>query len=395
MSNGPNTELCDLCGSADLDMTYDVPGTARGLKAYVCACCGLVQSLPRIDHVARRSAFPDSGAGFGNIRYGKGFRTQFALDTIAKHRPLAKFRHCLDVGANRGSFILALQQLVPDIKIDAVEPDERVLGDYEGCENINVINKRIEAVELPDRRYDLVYHCHTLEHEAHPLTSLQAVRKSMAPDGILFLEVPNIAFLSGSDLVEEWFIDKHLYHYSAATLCATMEAAGFEILQAPNPDDVTNLTVIATPGEVKQAGAIAGEAVEKKALLAAYAKNLQENQQKLKTGAQNLMTFAGRRRVVIWGAGRIFTSLVDIGGFDATHLAGVVDKNIHKYVSEMFGVAIKAPDAITEMKPDVVLVASRLYLDEIKAELDALLPGTDVLTLDDVLKGRVGEDHEK
>ncbi|WP_262691442.1 methyltransferase domain-containing protein [Kordiimonas aestuarii] len=395
MSGVTETERCDLCGSSGLAMAYDVPGTARGLKAYVCDDCGLVQSLPRIDHVARRSAFPDSGAGFGNIRYGKGFRTQFALDTIAKYRPLERFKYCMDVGANRGSFILALQKQAPDIKIDAVEPDERVLAEYQGRENIAVINKRIEAVALPKAKYDLVYHCHTLEHEAHPLSSLRAVCEAMTPDGILFLEVPNIAFLAGTDLVEEWFIDKHLYHYSAPTLCATLEAAGFKILQAPNPDDVTNLTVIATPGQVKQAGAIAGETVEKKALLAAYAKNLQENQQKLKAGAQNLMTFAGHRRVVIWGAGRIFTSLVDIGGFDARRLAGVVDKNIHKYVSEMFGVAIKAPEAITEMKPDVVLVASRLYLDEIKVELDALMPGTDVLTLDDVLKGRVGEDHEK
>jgi len=395
MSGNENIERCDLCDSAALDLVYEVPGTARGLKVYVCRDCGLSQSLPRIDHVPRRSAFPDSGAGFGNIRYGKGFRTQFALDTIAKHRPLGEFTRCLDVGANRGSFILALQQQVPAIKVDAVEPDERVLGDYEGRDGITLINKRIEAVDLEQGAYDLVYHCHTLEHQARPLSSLQALCKAMKPGGIMFMEVPNIAFLAGTDLVEEWFIDKHLYHYSAATLVATMEAAGFKILQHPNADDVTNLTIIATPGDAKPAGPIAGEADAMRALIAGYAKSLVRNQEKLKVGAGNLMAFAADRRVVIWGAGRIFTSLVDIGGFDAIRLAGVVDKNIHKYVSEMFGVAIRSPEAIADMKPDVVLVASRLYLEEIRKELEAILPGMTVLTLDDVLSGKLGEENAK
>jgi hypothetical protein len=100
MSGNENIERCDLCDSAALDLVYEVPGTARGLKVYVCRDCGLSQSLPRIDHVPRRSAFPDSGAGFGNIRYGKGFRTQFALDTIAKHRPLGEDAKALRSSTN-------------------------------------------------------------------------------------------------------------------------------------------------------------------------------------------------------------------------------------------------------------------------------------------------------
>ena len=51
-------------------------GSGRGLKIHLCRHCGLVQSLPRIDRAPRRSAAVSSGADWGNVRYGKGFRTK-------------------------------------------------------------------------------------------------------------------------------------------------------------------------------------------------------------------------------------------------------------------------------------------------------------------------------
>ncbi len=32
--------------------------------------------------------------------------------------------------------------------------------------------------------------------------------------GLLVLDAPNIALIGGDDILEEWFIDKHLYHFS-------------------------------------------------------------------------------------------------------------------------------------------------------------------------------------
>ena len=41
------------------------------------------------------------GADWGNVRYGKGFRTSQALDAIARHTDLATPLALLDVGSNR------------------------------------------------------------------------------------------------------------------------------------------------------------------------------------------------------------------------------------------------------------------------------------------------------
>ena len=47
--------------------------------------------------------------------------------------------------------------------------------------------------------------------------------------------------LASDDIVEEWFIDKHLYHFSARTLTRMIEAAGFTIVEHPDPKDRSNL----------------------------------------------------------------------------------------------------------------------------------------------------------
>ena len=385
----PNTEVCDLCGRDELKPIYPVPGTARGLVVNVCMHCGLAQSLPRIDHVARRSAFPVSGAGFGNIRYGKGFRTDFALKTIASQRSLSAFNRCLDVGANRGSFILALKKAAPQIVIDAVEPDERVTGDYENVQDITLIPSRIEHVTLQADTYDLVYHCHTLEHEKHPLKSLTAIQKAMTDEGLMFLEVPNIALLERDDLVEEWFIDKHLYHYSAHSLLQTLKAAGFEVIWGPDASDETNLSVLVKKSGAQSPRGDQSLASKEVGRISDYGVSLLENQHRLKDGAGRLSSFCQDNSVVIWGAGRIFTSLVDIGGFGPNQLSGLVDRNLHRYVDSMYGIDVLPPEAIAEIRPETVLVASRLYLDEIKTELSSILEGVNVLTLDDVLAGDI------
>lgn len=383
-------ESCDLCQSENLEAIYAVPNTRRDLTVNICRSCGLVQSLPRVDHVPRRSAFPDSGASFGNIRYGKGFRTEFALEMIARHQPLEAFKHCLDVGANRGSFLLALKGRAPQIKATAVEPDHRVVSEYQDTKDIELIADRIENVELPKAAFDLVYHCHTLEHQAYPLASLKAIREAMTDEALLFLEVPNLALLENDDLVEEWFIDKHLYHYSISTLIDLVQKAGYSIVEGPDPRDTTNISLLLKKNLSSIHPALHSSDFEMNhALVSRYAEKLQRNQDRLRQGAKKLTEFTRDKKVAIWGAGRIYTSIVDIGDFDPKALCCVVDKHLHQYVPEMFGVAIDKPAALSSKHPDVVLVASRLYLDEIKAELSEIIGDVQVLTLDDVLEGSI------
>src|SRR5665213_2306093 len=122
----PDLPFCDFCGRDSLQFAYQPEGSTRGLKVTLCRHCGLVQSAPRIDRTEKRhGAAVSGGADWGNVRYGKGFRTQAAMDALARHVAFDGAIALLDVGSNRGRFADAFLGAAPHGEVTAIEPDER------------------------------------------------------------------------------------------------------------------------------------------------------------------------------------------------------------------------------------------------------------------------------
>ncbi|MFQ5640126.1 MAG: class I SAM-dependent methyltransferase [bacterium] len=426
-------DRCDLCGSAGLRFAYEPPTSARGLSVYVCLECGLVQSLPRIDRVTSRKLALSCGADWGNIRYGKGFRTEPAIRFLAKRLDLRTVRHCLDIGANRGSFVLHLREIATQAKILAIEPDENIVEDYTNVDGIKLVIDRIEHVSLPEARFDLVYCSHTLEHLRSPRQVLGQIRRALLPEGVLFLEVPNLDLIRSEDIVEEWFIDKHLYHFSQETLINYLNTTGFRVVENATNHDIENITLAAvkhastrslaekyillakasppsefysnsvpiTLGETpsgsdfelfsqasrKQESAKNSELAHKHLeQIKQYRATAHKNRLALRSAARHIETLATTQRVVVWGAGRIFDSLVQHGGLDVTLLTGVIDKYLPDSITSVQGCQSFRPTALLELDPDLVVIASRCYFDEIKQELHTCHPGCTLLGLGDLLK---------
>ena len=156
-------DTCDFCGSNSLAFAYQPEGSTRGLKVHVCRHCGLVQSTPRIDRTSKRHmAAVSGGADWGNVRYGKGFRTQAAMEALARHVRLDEQIALLDVGSNRGRFAAAFLEAAPHAEITAVEPDERYAASCAGLPRTRLIQSRIEDASLSDARFDIVHSCHTI-----------------------------------------------------------------------------------------------------------------------------------------------------------------------------------------------------------------------------------------
>lgn len=380
------SETCDLCDSARLDLVYE-PESPRGLKVYACTGCGLVQSLPRRDRAPRRSASVSSGADWGNVRYGKGFRTQVHMAVLARHRAPDQLRAVLDVGANRGSFTHALRAVAPAARITAVEPDTRFVGSYDGLDGVTLIASRIEDADLPKEAFDLVYSSHTLEHVGAALETLRGHARALKPDGLLLLEVPNLALVGDADIVEEWFIDKHLFHFTAGTLTAMLEQAGLEIVDGPDPADRVNLTLVAKRTTKAAPKFDSANAVEAAALLSAYAQTRRRNLGRLVAAARSIEAH-GADKVAIWGAGRLFHSLVVQGRLDASGLAAVVDRHLPPEAMTVAGRAIARPDALAAVRPEVIVVMSRSFAGEIAAEASAVAPAARLVPFADLLDGK-------
>ncbi len=377
---------CELCRCDALEAVYTPERSTRGISVHICANCGLVQSLPRADRAPRQAPAVSSGADWGNVRYGKGFRTKIALDALLRHKKPTDSLTLLDVGSNRGSFAHALLSAAPQADIVAVEPDERVAQSCADLKRTELHVSRIEDTALETGRFDVVHSCHTIEHVAHPVHVLDDHWRTLKNGGLLVLDAPNIDLIGVDDIVEEWFIDKHLYHFSERTLSRMIEARGFTIVERPDPDDLANLFLVAHKSEESET-VIAGDPQEvDKAyrLIANYVANRARNLAALGAVAAELATLAPRG-LAIWGAGRIFDSLVVHGRFDARMLKLLIDKHLKAHVGERHGCTLTGPDALAEANPGVIVVMSRSFAGEIEAEARQAVPNAEIIHYADLL----------
>lgn len=381
MTDAPMTdETCDCCQSPLMEALYKAPDTVRGLTVYGCQACGLLQSLPRIDKAPRRAMAVSAGADWGNVRYGKAFRTNDNIDLLKQHIDPSVLETILDVGANRGAFCAAIKLLAPKAQITALEPDERVIDDYRDVPRVTLLQQRIEDASFQDEAFDLIYSCHTLEHLKSPQTTLQDHWRVLKPGGHLLLELPNIHMLGVEDMVEEFFIDKHLYHYDPGLMVDQLEALGFDIIAWPDPADVLNITILAQKNQQadRNLEEVAGRFEEAQKLIEIYRGNLRRNQSALHGVArriENLATSSGQGPLAIWGGGRLFNSLVEHGALDVKRIAAVADTHLARLTDNVRGAKLIAPDALPAIAPGIIIVMSRVFYDEIAEQARDLVPG--------------------
>jgi SAM-dependent methyltransferase len=375
-------DICELCGQDTLSFAYAPERSSRGISIHICQSCGLVQSLPRSDRAPRRAAAVSGGADWGNVRYGKGFRTKIALDAVLRHKRKTAFK-LLDVGSNRGRFVAALREAAPEATITAVEPDERVADSVAGMAELH--RCRIEEARFADASFDLVHSCHTIEHLAHPLGTLRDHNRVLKQGGLLILDAPNIALINADDVVEEWFIDKHLTHFSERTLTRMVEKAGFEIIEKPDPADRENLFLVARKAvPAARAAADPGEVDAAYERISSYAALRAHNLEALHAVAAELTALAPKG-IAIWGAGRIFDSLVVHGGFDPKTLSLLIDSHLKAHVALRHGCKLSGPEALAEAAPAVVAVMSRGFAGEIASEAKQRVPSAQILLFTDLI----------
>lgn len=358
---------CDFCGSAELRSEYKATDTSRGLEVYVCSGCALVQSFPKMDKGPARQPTVSSGALWGNLRYGKAFRSKHAIDILSRFLRLEDINSVLDIGSNRGHFLGELRKSNSRAKLVGVEPDFRVIGDYHS--SIEVLVDRIENVGNFQEKFQIIYSSHTLEHLRSITFFRDFVKNNLDVNGLVYVEVPSIRVIEEDSIVEEFFIDKHLYHFSLSTFTRYIHSFGYEVLSLG--EDSENLWAVLRNADFfanKSESAIrieeeVGEVVSK---LINYKSNLLKNKNELRQIAEMIMRHSIDENVVVWGAGRIFDSLVVNGGLDPKILYGLVDSNLCHLIECVHDIRVEDPDFFDFSRVDRIIICSRAYYSEIR-----------------------------
>jgi 2-polyprenyl-3-methyl-5-hydroxy-6-metoxy-1,4-benzoquinol methylase len=157
-------------------------------------------------------------------------------------RLLGRKGKVLDIGCGNGSFLDFAREWGWEIAGSDIglSPDARAL-------DCPLREGRIQELDFGGERFDLIRLNHVLEHTQDPVADLRHCREMLAPGGILFISVPNIAGLSPrikslqsklrlkSNRWRHYAAMHHLFFFSPETLKATVEKAGFRVIEWETP----------------------------------------------------------------------------------------------------------------------------------------------------------------
>ena len=113
---------------------------------------------------------------------------------------------------------------------------------------LETIEGLVEAVDLGDRRFDVVLLCQRVDHLLDIAGTLGRVRELLAPAGLLFVDIVDFraAYLRNWSIEEAVKVD-HPYYLTEPTMVAYLRQAGFEVVRTDFAADHLHVSYVAQP----------------------------------------------------------------------------------------------------------------------------------------------------
>ncbi|MBI3943077.1 MAG: class I SAM-dependent methyltransferase [Chloroflexi bacterium] len=213
------------------------PWPAQSALLWRCPVCGLAWQSAPPDPETLKGAYaapaypPRRGPALALAQWLQRRRADWIGQRSAQRRmqytgspPLA-----LEIGCGPGALLGALQA-----------KGWRVIG-VEGRWDIAAGARRISRIPVlvatnpaawpaTGNGYQLVILWHTLEHLLDPWEALQRTHELLAPEGLLWLAVPNLDSWQARILQDRWLhldIPRHIYHFTPQALRLALNQTGF------------------------------------------------------------------------------------------------------------------------------------------------------------------------
>lgn len=391
MSRRTIEHACPACGNPQMDVFFEqraIPtnscllldtreeaeGFPRGdLELGFCHRCGFLSNV--VFDAAEYSQRYEETQGFSKlfVDWAKGLAARW-VDKYDLHG-----KRVLEIGCGKGEFLVWMVEAGAGHGI-GIDP--------------GVHPERIETTVAPDRltwikdfysedyshlAADAVVCRHTLEH-IHPVGEfMRMVRAAIGDrlDTVVLFELPDVKRV----LEEVAFWDvyhEHCSYFSLGSLARLFRASGFEVLHLELDYDDQYLLIEARPSATTPAPGDPFDVEDDLEVLSRgvdkYAGEYDALAQSWKQRLADLRASGGK--AVIWGAGSkgvsYLTNLTNMGMTDEIEYA--VDINPFKWGKFMAGTGqqIVSPEFLVEYRPDLVVAMNPIYLDEIRAQLDAL-----------------------
>lgn len=208
---------CRDCGH--FRSVHEMDDTAMYEGQYVDATYGGGGIQRTFDKI--NSLPPEQSDNVGRVHCIQQFTAQYFPTTGAGARTL------LDVGSGLGVFPYRMKEA--GWSCTALDPDARAVE--HARTNIGIEAVQADFMRVQDLgRFDLVTFNKVLEHVQNPIEMLAVTQRFVAPDGLVYIELPDgeCAAADGPSR-EEFFIDHH-HVFSAASMTLLIARAGLVLL---------------------------------------------------------------------------------------------------------------------------------------------------------------------
>ena len=253
-------KICHIC-SGPLQLFEDFPSfvqvtsdcrpwKAGGQLAH-CGACGIIQKPVTEDWLKEaRNIYSEYNvycqangkeqSSFDQITGSSQARSKRIVQWLSGHYSLTEQGKLLDIGCGNGSFLEAFGTKFPNWKMQGLELDDRNKSVVEKIPGVTALHAG-PIKELKDK-FDLIVLIHSLEHIPNPIEYLKLIRPHLAPNGLVFIQVPDLK-MSPFDLL----IADHCTHFDFPSLKKMVSLAGFEMVAHEGDFVPKELSFLARP----------------------------------------------------------------------------------------------------------------------------------------------------
>lgn len=233
---------CHICNNGELiyiqefsnlpRVTSDCKPFSVGGKLAICSACGVVQKSAdavwknEISQIYNKYDIYFQSNGMEQIVFNPSCPINYTRSmTLLLHVkdiiPFDRLGSLLDVGCGKGTFLQAMSNLFPGLKMyghELTNINKSLIEKIKGVES--TFSENISDIPM---KFDIISLIHSLEHIESPIAFLHSLMQKLEPEGLLLIVVPN-AETSPFDLV----VADHASHFSSLDLVRLLAVAGLE-----------------------------------------------------------------------------------------------------------------------------------------------------------------------
>jgi 2-polyprenyl-3-methyl-5-hydroxy-6-metoxy-1,4-benzoquinol methylase len=304
------------------------------------------------------------------------YATSLAAELVERHGLYGK--DVIEIGSGQGDF---LTMLVEGGVNRGIGFDPSYIPTAERQHDSITMVQDFYSEKYAGQSADFICSRHVLEHIFQPDDFLHSIRQVIADrrEMVVFFEVPNVMYTVGELGIWD-IIYEHYSYFSRHSLARLFGQNGFRVLDVRETFNGQFLTIEAVP-----IGYPSNEALphiigldQMAGDVASFGENYRA---KLNAWKQRLQTMADKgQRIVVWGAGSKGVSFLNALKAD-TSIEYVVDINPRKRGMFVAGTGqqIVPPEFLKSYLPESVVIMNGNYKEEIRASLNALGLGAEIL----------------